>query len=266
MHRSCRAAACRRGWRGLERSDEFLRIPGAAEREPRVADPPGFPVALHRAAGAHRLIAQSAAQSSQREAEARLLVEAFAFRLRAHVDASREFLVDLDRIDVVGANCNLPRARFRKLKLRTARCGAVERLDVVLRHGEFCLRQYPSRRPADGRKIRAVDLRGGRKVVRHRSAQRPFAACARHDGVAMQRPLQVLPRCRDVEPPNLAVPFACTFAALSLSEMSDDAIVSTRLAKLPLASTVRSRLSSSGIPTSPWSPSLPPRAQVGCRG
>ena len=62
-------------------------------------------------------------------------------------------------------------------------------------------------------------------------------------------------------PSNVTVPFAWSFPGLSLSAMSADAMLSTRFAKFPLASTVRSLLSSSGMPTLP---AMPIRSGLAC--
>jgi hypothetical protein len=53
--------------------------------------------------------------------------------------------VQLDRIDVVGTQRQLPRSRLRELQLSVALQAAVECLDVVLGHDELILRQHAAR-------------------------------------------------------------------------------------------------------------------------
>ena len=119
------------------------------------------------------------ADSCSAQSEARVLVEALAFRLRAHVDASRELLVQLDRIDVVGARRELPGARLRELQLPAA--GHACRRSASTSYCAMVSCSFdstPLRRALRRRKVRAVDLRSRREVVRHRAAQRAFAGGA----------------------------------------------------------------------------------------
>jgi hypothetical protein len=177
----------------------------ATERESRIADLPRLAVALNGCSRTYRLVAERTAQIRECEPEVRPLVQASAFRLRVHVDSPREFLVQLDRIDVVCVCGEFPGARLRELELCTARHGAVESFDVVLGNRELLFGEHAARRALHWRKIRAVDLRRRREVIRQRTAQCAFTRCAHHSRGTAQGPLHVFPLRCDVQRRRIAV-------------------------------------------------------------
>ena len=149
VHRSCRA----------DLPSSVRRAPPNASRASLTCQPCASRCTVARAT--HGLVAQRAAQIRAARAEARALVEALAFRLRAHVDASRKLFVQLDRIDVVGAGRELPGARLRELQLpaagqRCRRTHSTSYCAIV----SCSFDSTPLRRALRRREIRTVDLRG----------------------------------------------------------------------------------------------------------